>query len=40
VPDGELVLVHGDLWQGNAIWSGDSFSGMIDWDALPAATPF
>jgi aminoglycoside phosphotransferase (APT) family kinase protein len=39
VPDGELVLVHGDLWQGNTIWNGDSCSGMIDWDAAGAGSP-
>jgi aminoglycoside phosphotransferase (APT) family kinase protein len=39
VPDGELVFVHGDLWQGNTIWSGDSCSGMIDWDAAGAGSP-
>jgi Ser/Thr protein kinase RdoA (MazF antagonist) len=25
-------FVHGDLWQGNALWQGDSLSGLIDWD--------
>lgn len=39
VPDGELVFVHGDLWLGNTIWSGDSCSGMIDWDAAGAGSP-
>jgi aminoglycoside phosphotransferase (APT) family kinase protein len=39
VPDGELVLVHGDLWQANTIWIGDSCSGMIDWDAAGAGSP-
>ena len=39
VPDGELVLVHGDLWLGNTIWSGDSCSGMIDWDAAGVGSP-
>jgi aminoglycoside phosphotransferase (APT) family kinase protein len=39
VPDGELVFVHGDLWQGNTIWNGDSCSGMIDWDAAGAGPP-
>jgi len=39
VPDGELVLVHGDLWQGNTIFSGDSCSGMIDWDTAGAGSP-
>lgn len=39
VPGGELVFVHGDLWQGNTIWIGDSCSGMIDWDAAGAGSP-
>jgi aminoglycoside phosphotransferase (APT) family kinase protein len=39
VPDGELVFVHGDLWQGNTVWIGDSCSGMIDWDAAGAGSP-
>jgi aminoglycoside phosphotransferase (APT) family kinase protein len=39
VPDGELVLVHGDLWQGSTLWTGDSCSGMIDWDAAGAGSP-
>ena len=39
VPDGELVFVHGDLWQGNTIWNGDSCSGIIDWDAAGAGSP-
>lgn len=39
VPDGELVFVHGDLWLGNTIWSGDSCSGMIDWDAAGVGSP-
>lgn len=39
VPGAELVLVHGDLWQGNTIWSGDSCSGMFDWDAAGAGSP-
>ncbi len=39
VPDGELVFVHGDLWQGNTLWIGDTCSGMIDWDAAGAGSP-
>jgi len=39
VPDGELVLVHGDLWQGNTLWTGDSCSGIVDWDAAGAGSP-
>jgi aminoglycoside phosphotransferase (APT) family kinase protein len=39
VPDGERAFVHGDLWQGNTVWIGDSCSGMIDWDAAGAGSP-
>lgn len=39
VPGGATVLVHGDLWQGNTLWSGDMCRGVIDWDAAGAGTP-
>jgi aminoglycoside phosphotransferase (APT) family kinase protein len=29
---GASGFVHGDLWQGNALWQGDELSGLIDWD--------
>jgi aminoglycoside phosphotransferase (APT) family kinase protein len=29
---GDDVLVHGDLWQGNALWTGNALSGLVDWD--------
>lgn len=29
---GEPGLVHGDLWQGNALWQGDRLVGLVDWD--------
>ncbi|MGQ0837370.1 phosphotransferase [Actinokineospora sp.] len=32
VPAAPVVLVHGDLWQGNALWDGDDFVGFVDWD--------
>lgn len=32
VPVGTRVLVHGDLWQGNLMWTGDAVTGLIDWD--------
>jgi aminoglycoside phosphotransferase (APT) family kinase protein len=36
-PDGPAGLVHGDLWQGNALWAaGDALSGLIDWDCAGA----
>ena len=39
-PDGgPTVLVHGDLWQGNTMWVGDSLAGLIDWDAAGVGAP-
>lgn len=29
-------MVHGDLWQGNTMWNGDTLTGIIDWDAAGA----
>lgn len=39
VPGGDPVFVHGDLWQGNTMWSGGSLTGMIDWDCAGAGSP-
>jgi aminoglycoside phosphotransferase (APT) family kinase protein len=39
VPAGGPVFVHGDLWQGNTIWSGDAFVGMVDWEAAGVGHP-
>jgi aminoglycoside phosphotransferase (APT) family kinase protein len=33
------VFVHGDLWQGNAIWSAGRLSGLVDWDCAGAGPP-
>jgi aminoglycoside phosphotransferase (APT) family kinase protein len=39
-PPGEPeVFVHGDLWQGNALWDGDTLTGLIDWDCAGAGPP-
>jgi aminoglycoside phosphotransferase (APT) family kinase protein len=39
-PAGEPeVFVHGDLWQGNALWDGDILAGLIDWDCAGAGPP-
>jgi aminoglycoside phosphotransferase (APT) family kinase protein len=39
-PAGEPeVFVHGDLWQGNALWDGDRLTGLIDWDCAGAGPP-
>jgi aminoglycoside phosphotransferase (APT) family kinase protein len=31
-PQSAEGFVHGDLWQGNAIWDGDQLTALIDWD--------
>lgn len=28
---GERVLSHGDFWCGNALWTGDRLTGIVDW---------
>jgi aminoglycoside phosphotransferase (APT) family kinase protein len=28
---GERVLSHGDFWCGNALWTGDCLTGIVDW---------
>jgi aminoglycoside phosphotransferase (APT) family kinase protein len=33
------VLVHGDLWQGNALFTGDVLAGLVDWDCAGAGAP-
>src|SRR5207245_10190033 len=33
------VFVHGDLWQGNALWRGDELAGLVDWDCAGAGAP-
>jgi aminoglycoside phosphotransferase (APT) family kinase protein len=31
-PERPPVFVHGDLWQGNTLWEGDTLTGVVDWD--------
>jgi aminoglycoside phosphotransferase (APT) family kinase protein len=38
-PDGPTVFVHGDLWQGNVLFEGDLFVGLIDWELAGAGDP-
>jgi aminoglycoside phosphotransferase (APT) family kinase protein len=33
------VVVHGDCWQGNLMWSDDAFSGFVDWEAAGIGPP-
>lgn len=34
-----LVFVHGDLWQGNTLWSAGRCTGLVDWDCAGAGPP-
>jgi aminoglycoside phosphotransferase (APT) family kinase protein len=38
-PEGETVLVHGDVWGGNMRWNGDTCLGLIDWRCAGAGDP-
>ena len=38
-PSGATVFVHGDLWQGNTMWTGETLVGMVDWDQAGAGHP-
>ncbi|WP_020499531.1 aminoglycoside phosphotransferase family protein [Sciscionella marina] len=38
-PVGPTVFVHGDLWHGNTLWSGDRLTGLVDWDCAGAGPP-
>jgi aminoglycoside phosphotransferase (APT) family kinase protein len=33
MPAQRQVLVHGDCWQGNTMWRGDTFIGFVDWES-------
>ena len=39
VPTAATTLVHGDLWQGNTMWSQGQCTGVIDWDIAGAGPP-
>jgi aminoglycoside phosphotransferase (APT) family kinase protein len=39
MPQGVTVFIHGDLWQGNTLWTGETCAGMVDWDAAGAGHP-
>lgn len=39
IPDEPTVFVHGDFWQGNTLWDGDSCVGVIDWEVAGAGQP-
>jgi aminoglycoside phosphotransferase (APT) family kinase protein len=39
IPQGGTGLVHGDLWQGNTLWTGERCVGIVDWDAAGVGHP-
>ena len=38
-PQGTTVFVHGDIWGGNMMWSGDTCVALIDWKTAGAGDP-
>jgi aminoglycoside phosphotransferase (APT) family kinase protein len=38
-PRGEQVFVHGDVWPGNTMWTGDTCAGLIDWKTAGVGHP-
>ncbi len=38
-PQGEMVFVHGDIWAGNMLWSGDTCVALIDWKNAGVGDP-
>jgi aminoglycoside phosphotransferase (APT) family kinase protein len=38
-PGQPKVFVHGDLWQGNALWTNNTLTGLIDWDCAGTGSP-
>jgi aminoglycoside phosphotransferase (APT) family kinase protein len=36
---GPTVLVHGDVWPGNMMWSGSACSALIDWKTAGVGSP-
>jgi aminoglycoside phosphotransferase (APT) family kinase protein len=39
LPPGGTVFVHGDLWPGNLIWTGDEIAALIDWKTAGVGAP-
>jgi aminoglycoside phosphotransferase (APT) family kinase protein len=39
MPPGEPVFVHGDVWPGNLLWTGDTCTALIDWKTAGAGHP-
>src|SRR5207245_10773687 len=39
LPAGETVFLHGDVWPGNIIWTGDDTAVLIDWKTVGVRAP-
>ena len=39
VPAHDSVYLHGDVWPGNLIWTGDQVSALIDWKTAGVGAP-
>lgn len=39
VPPGETIYVHGDIWPGNLIWTGEEVAALIDWKTAGVGAP-
>jgi aminoglycoside phosphotransferase (APT) family kinase protein len=39
LPPGEPVFVHGDVWPGNLLWTGDVIAALIDWKTAGVGAP-
>jgi aminoglycoside phosphotransferase (APT) family kinase protein len=38
-PGDQVGFVHGDLWSGNTLWSGERLAAVIDWDCAGLGAP-
>ena len=38
-PPAESVFLHGDVWPGNLIWSGEEVAALIDWKTAGVGAP-
>ena len=39
MPESGTVFVHGDVWPGNIIWTGDAVPVLIDWKTAGVGAP-
>jgi aminoglycoside phosphotransferase (APT) family kinase protein len=39
LPPGATAFVHGDVWPGNILWTGDDVAALIDWKTAGVGAP-